>query len=138
MSDDLEISVKQEIVLLALLSGETQRSAAAAAGVREETVSRWLDDDSSFYRVYAARRAAVWQAYEARIAGMVDAALGAVESLMRGVEYHGSDDYSPSTRLEAAKVVLRMAGLLQSGPRVTAFGGGQVNIADRQINVQGE
>jgi hypothetical protein len=132
MSDIDALSPAQEVVMLALLSGESQRGAAAAGGVNEATVSRWLDDDHAFYRVYSAKRADVWQRYEGRIALLVDQALASLEFLMRGHEYTGSDDYSPSTRLAAAQTVLKMAGLLQSPTRIASFGG-QVNVAQQQI-----
>ena len=120
--------------MLALLSGETQRGAALAAGVDEATVSRWMDNDHAFYRTYAQRRADVWQRYETRIALLVDQALSSLEYLMRSEEYTGRDSYSPSTRLAAAQTVLKMAGLLQSPTRIASFGG-QVNIADKQVNI---
>lgn len=137
MSELSEIEIlnpRQEIALLALLDGETQRGAAAAAGVTEYTVSRWMDDDHMFYRTYAARRADVWQRYEARRARLLDQAFHTVEHLMLPEEYVGTANYDPNVRLGAAKLVFQLCGMLPGAPRVFAPGG-QVNVAERQINV---
>jgi hypothetical protein len=134
MSDQV-ISPQQETAMLALLSGQTQRRAAEIAGVREETVSRWLnDDEGAFVQIYAARRASVWAAYEANIAMLVPEALGAVQDLMRSETHHSEAAFNARVRLSAAETVLTMAGLLRKGARVFAPGG-QVNIGEKQVNI---
>jgi hypothetical protein len=139
MSELSEIEVlnpRQEIALLALLDGETQRGAAEAAGVSEGTVSRWMDSDHSFYRCYAQRRADIFQRYEARKVRMLDQAFATIEQLMLPEEYVGSAQYDPVVRLSAAKLVFQLNGLLPGGPRIFAPGS-QVNIGDRQVNTHG-
>ncbi len=135
--DDVLLTPQQETVMLALLSGHTQRRAAQIAGVREETVSRWIHDpEDDFIRLYAARRNSIRDAFEANIASLVPEALGAVKDLMRGEDYHAVDAYNPRVRLDAAAVVLTMAGLLKTGTRVFAPGS-QVNLGEQQVNIRG-
>lgn len=132
------LSPAQETAMLALLSGHTQRRAAQIAGVREETVSRWLaDPEDSFTRIYAARRADVWAAYDLRIARLVDLAFGSLEDLMRSEDHHDADAFSARVRLDAVELALTMAGLLRSSARVFAPGS-QVNIGEQQVNVSGD
>lgn len=138
MSDpQIVLSPQQETAILALLSGQPQRRAAEIAGVREETVSRWMnDEEGAFTRIYAARRADVWAAYESRIAEMVPLALGALLDLMRGEDHHRESAFDPRTRLRAAELVLQMAGLVgRSGARVFAPNA-QLNFAQQQVNVR--
>jgi hypothetical protein len=118
----------------AMLAGEPQRRAAALAGVREETLSRWVNDsEGQFLQVYAARRADIWKAYETQIATLVDYALGHLEQLMRGPKYSRCGDYDPRVRLAAVQIVLQMAKLLSVGTKIAAFG--QVNVGAQQIYV---
>jgi transposase-like protein len=126
VSPEVLISPRQQVVLLALLSGGTQAAAAEAAGVTPETVSRWVHNDTDFRRQYAARRRAMEQAHDAKLTKLVDRAFKTLDYLMSC-----SDDY---VRLDAAKVALKMAGLLPTGTRVASFGG-QVNIGEQQVNI---
>lgn len=136
---DVLLSPQQEAAMLALLSGHPKGRAAQIAGVRPETLSRWLSDpEDSFTRLYAQRRASVWQAFEAQIAGLVPEALGAVQDLMRGEDHHSEVAYNPRVRLDAAQLVLTMAGLLKrNGARIFAPGA-QLNVGDQQVNVAGD
>lgn len=134
---ELLLSPQQECVMLALLSGQPQKYAARLAGVTEGTVSRWLnDEESAFIQIYAQRRASVWQAFEAQIAGMVPLALAAITDLMRSEDHHSEAAFNPRVRLDAAELVLQMAGLVgRSGPRIFAPNA-QLNVGDQQVNVQ--
>ena len=132
------LSPAQEVCMIHLLSGQPKGHAARLAGVAPETLSRWLaDEESLFVRLYAQRRASVWQAYEHRIAAMVPLALGALTSLMESEDHHDAASFDPRTRLRAAEDVLQMAGLLKKGPKVFAPNA-QVNIGDQQVNVNKE
>lgn len=134
-----ELSVRQEITMLALLEGHTQRRAAELAGVNEATVSRWMDDDQMFYQTFVTRKADIYKRYESRIVRLVDHAMGAIEIALRGEEYHGpTSRWHVSDQLRAAELVLRMAGLLKQSSRVAVFGGGQLNMAQQQVNTSGD
>lgn len=126
------LSPQQEACMIHLLSGQPKGHAARLAGVAPETLSRWLaDEEGLFVRLYVARKARVWEAFEAQIASMVPLALGAITDLMRSEDHHSEASFNPRVRLEAAELVLTMAGLLRKGPRVFAPGA-QLNIAERQ------
>lgn len=137
--EDCGLSVKQEIAMLALMEGHTQRRAAEIAGVTEFTVSRWMDDDTMFYQTFVARKADIWKRYEARICALTDKALAAIEWALNSEGYHSEGSgWRVADQLRAAELVLRMSGLLRTSTRVTAFGGAQVNVGDRQINTTGD
>lgn len=123
------ITPKQEVAMLALLSGDTQRIAAMRAGVREEQISRWLHSDTAFLRLYAERRADVWRCYQAKIAQLLHTAFVNLADMM------ADQDTDPRARLGAIQTALQLGGLYQSAPRVTSFGG-QVNVAQQQVNMQ--
>jgi transposase len=123
---DTLLSPRQEAAMLALLSGANQRDAAAAAGVTEGTLSRWVNNDVEFRKLYATRRADVWKAHEEKIAYLVARALKRLDLILMCSE----DGYS----LEAVKVILKMAGLLPTGTKITSFGG-QLNIGEQQVNI---
>ncbi len=131
------LSPQQEAAMLHLLSGKPKGQAARMAGVTPETLSRWLsDEESAFVKLYASRRESVWKAFEAQIAGLVPEALGAITDLMRSEDHHSPEAYNPRVRLDAAAVVLTMAGLLKTGTRVFAPGS-QVNLGEQQVNIRG-
>lgn len=119
------LNTRQMIAMLSLLSGGTNKDAATAAGVSEGTVSRWVNNHEDFVRLYAQKRSDVWAAYEGRISYLTARALKQLDLLMMA-----GDDYA---RLEAVKVVLKIAGLLPVGTKITTFGS-QVNVADKQVN----
>jgi len=91
---------EQVEVLAHLVSGSSQRDAAAAVGVAEETISRWMHGDPLFVATLNGIRAEVWRAAVDRLRGLVGAALVTVEELMAKGE-------SESTRLRAASLVLK-------------------------------
>lgn len=128
------LSTRQQIAMLSLLAGETQRQAAQRAGVRAETVNRWANSDEQFMQLYAMRKKDVWRAFEIQIASLVPLALGAIIDLMRSEDHHAEAAYNPRVRLDAAELALTLAGLLRKGPRVFAPNA-QLNIGDKQVNV---
>lgn len=130
----IDLSPQQETAILALLSGEPQRRAAEIAGVTQETLSRWMNHDELFLKVYAGRRADVWKAHEVRLAELTGHAIATLEQLMRPVEYTGSDIYDPKVRLQAAIAVLRLTMPEKFGSRVLHIGAAQqVNVGEQQV-----
>lgn len=131
------LSTRQQIAMLSLLAGETQRQAAQRSGVRAETVNRWANSDEQFMQLYAMRKKDVWRSFEIQIASLVPLALGAIIDLMRSEDHHDEASFNPRVRLDAAELALTLAGLLKKGPRIFAPGS-QLNVGDKQVNVQGE
>lgn len=127
ISAELVLTPLQETAMLMLLSGSTQRDAAAVAGVSEFTVSRWVNTDAMFRQLYAKRRADVRAAHEAKINQIAGHALSMLDRLI-GL----GDDH---IRIDGIKIALKMAGLLPTGTRVASFGG-QINIGEQQVNMQ--
>ncbi|MBA2446911.1 MAG: hypothetical protein H0V51_02675 [Chloroflexi bacterium] len=99
-----ELTHEQQAALEALLLGQTVTAAAGIAGVARTTLHRWLRDDDTFAAAYNAHRAELRDAASARLLGLADKALAALE--------RGLDD--GDTR--AAGVVLRGLGLLSGQP----------------------
>lgn len=133
-----ELSVKQEIAMLALFEGHTQRRAAEIAGVNEATLSRWLDDDQAFYQVFVTRKSDIFKRFESRIVALADKALTAIDWALNGEAYHAKDGpWRVSDQLHAAELALKMAGLLKPANRVAVFGG-QLNMAQQQVNTTGD
>lgn len=98
------LSSEQEAVLLAMLSGKSQKEAAEAGGVAPETVSRWLAEPIGVFRdAYSARRSALWKFQESRLRTLGEKAVSVVERAM--------DSESEPVRLRAALAVLKAIGL---------------------------
>jgi len=95
---------EQEAALAALLGGQTITAAAAVAGVARSTVHRWLREDDSFAAAYNARRAELRDAAHARLLGLTDKALLALERALDEGD------------VRAAALVLRGLGLLSGEP----------------------
>lgn len=72
-----EITAKQEKAIAALIAEQTIRDAAAKSGMTEQTLFRWLKDESFNAEYMRARRDAVQQA----VARMQSATCEAVEAL---------------------------------------------------------
>jgi len=122
----------QETALRSLAGGAHVMEAAVEAGVRRETVSRWLAQED-FRAELLRRREELWAQYRDRLTEMVPTALGALDFLCRGPEYNGSEHYDPRVRLDAALAVLRISGLLpQRGPALAL----QVNVNNNERNTE--
>ena len=104
-----ELPDEQQAALTALLSGQTVTAAAAAVGVARTTLHRWLREDEAFAAAYNGRRAELRDAAHARLLGLADKALAALERALD----------EGDTR--AAAAVLRGLGLLSGAP--LAIGG---------------
>lgn len=93
---------RRELVIAALVAGESVTEAAAAAGIGATTVYRWMRD-AHFRAQLAAGRAAQWAPVARRLRAGVGRALDLIEQLMNSAETH------ESTRLRAAVAYIEMA-----------------------------
>ncbi|MBA3030869.1 MAG: hypothetical protein FP816_18925 [Desulfobacteraceae bacterium] len=98
----LILSGKKQRAVLALISEPTIQAAAAATGIGETTLYRWLHDKEFQKAFYAARREIIGQS----ITRLQQASGKAVTTL---VEIMSDQDKPASTRVTAAKTVLEMA-----------------------------
>src|SRR5688572_2426603 len=74
-----ELTDEQQAALSALVSGQPVTAAAATAGVARTTLYRWLREDDAFAAAYNGRRAELRDAAHARLLGLADKALAALE-----------------------------------------------------------
>ena len=98
---------KQVKALGLLLEGRRQREAAAAVGVSEATVSRWVNHDAEFMAALNRAKLDAWEAQRARLAGLSEKAVDALAALLTA----GSE----AAQYKAACTVLDAAGLLARG-----------------------
>jgi len=101
-------NTKQDQVITLLLSGKTQKEAAAEVGVREETVSRWVNSDAEFVSEFRARRLELWESSAQRLYFLTDKAIGVVEGLL--------ESPNEAIRLRAASLVLKAVSLFELEP----------------------
>lgn len=106
----------QETALRSLAGGAHVMEAAVEAGVRRETVSRWLAQED-FRAELLRRREEIWASYRDQLTQLTGLALDGLQRLIRGVEYNG-EHYDPRIQLDAIALVLRVSGLLpqRAGP----------------------
>jgi hypothetical protein len=97
----------QETALQALLSGATITEAAATAGVQRQTVSGWLNHDSTFIAAYNRRRQFIADEFEGQLRALGRKALKTIETALDG-----------DAALDAAKTILRAVTALSrpAGP----------------------
>jgi hypothetical protein len=88
----------REQAIVALLSEPTIRDAAAACGIGERTLHRWLTDDTTFQAEYEAARRATFQAAINRIPALAARAVDTLAALL-------GDKEPPAVRLGAARAV---------------------------------
>ncbi len=93
---------KMEAAVAALLTAPTIATAAAAVGISEQTLWRWLQNSDFQERYREAKRQAVTQA----IARLQQVSSEAVETLQQVMN---DPETSASARVSAAKIVLEMA-----------------------------
>ena len=94
-----ELSGQQVMVLFMLLSGKTQREAAAACDLNEATVSRWMHGDPAFIAAY---NDAIQSLYDSGLADLLEArrkAIGVLSDMLDRGEWR--------KRLRAAELVLK-------------------------------
>lgn len=100
----------RENAIVALLSEKTIAKAAAACGVNERTLRRWLSDDADFKAEYDAARTATFQVGMNRVQALTGRAIDALEDLLYATKY-------PAVRLGAARTVVEI-GLHQRDAEV--------------------
>jgi uncharacterized protein YggE len=96
------ITTRQEKAIIALLNEPSTKEAAAAAGVSEVTLWRWLQDDTFRAPYMQARRLAVQRAI-ARTQAVTSEAVETLREVMK------SSVAMPSARVAAAKAILDYA-----------------------------
>ena len=103
--DEIEATIngKQEKALELMLRGVKDVEVAKTIGVTRQTISNWRHYDSVFIDTLAEARRELREKHRDSINGLVDKALEVVRNAM--------DDEDTKTRLQAAKLVLSMAGL---------------------------
>jgi hypothetical protein len=79
-----DLKKSQRLALELLLLGYGDQEIAAVVGVRRETIWRWKHRDASFRAELGARRATLADAAAARMAGMLDQAVSAVQGALSG------------------------------------------------------
>lgn len=102
MTGKAKMTRKMESAVAALLTAPTIATAAAAVGISEQTLWRWLQDPDFKERYREAKREAVAQA----VARLQQVSSQAVETLWVIMT---DDEAKDSTRVTAAKAVLEMA-----------------------------
>lgn len=103
------LSPQQEQVIITLLSGSTQKEAAAAVGVAEETVSRWCNSDPEFIATLNLRRRELWESAADRLRSLTTLAIDSLTDILE----NSTDD---SVKLRAALGVLKAGALAQLAP----------------------
>src|SRR5262249_49501785 len=96
------LAAKEELAIQALLSNPTLKKAAAAAGISDTTLWRWLRKDN-FRKAYIDARRKVVQQSLARIQQLTADAPAALHSIMLDESQNGT------TRIAAAKAILEHA-----------------------------
>jgi hypothetical protein len=100
------INGKQEKALELMLRGINDNEVAKTIGVTRQTISNWRHHDTVFIDTFEEARRALREKHRDSINGLVDKAIGVLEKAM--------EDEDPKTRVQAAKLVLSMAGLKES------------------------
>ena len=91
----------REAAIVALLSSRRVPDAATAAGVSERTLRRWLASDEQFQLASAEARRAVFDRAVARLQGLTERAVDALEALL--------DMTAPAAvRLGSARLILEI------------------------------
>jgi hypothetical protein len=93
------LNPRQELALQALLTHPTQKEAAAAAGVSDATLWRYMRDEEFSRRLREARHQAVGHA-AASLQGGAGEAIAVLRDLMT------KEDAPPSARIAAARIVI--------------------------------
>jgi hypothetical protein len=101
------LTPQQEVVVLQLMGGATQRDAAERGGVTPETVSRWLHQDAQFVAELNRRRRAVWEAHADALRSLAGRAIGTLDALL------DADD--ERVQLAAAAAILKATALQNAG-----------------------
>lgn len=98
-----KISAKQDLAIVALLSGASDAEAAGRAGVSRETLNRWKNSRPAFAAELNRRRAMIWESQLEALRGLVPKAVRAIEE--------GLDAEDVRTKMRAAELVLKTVGI---------------------------
>lgn len=77
------LSVTQQLVISALLSGKTDQEAAVVAGVSRETVNRWRNHDPFFQAELNQRQQEIWESYKTGLQALIGDALRTISRAVR-------------------------------------------------------
>ena len=116
---EIAISDQQAAVIRAVVSGQSQKAAAAAVGVSEYTVSRWSNSDASYIAALNLARLDAWQEQRAELSKLLVKARQALEYVLEGSD-HGA-------MVRAAALVLEQFATPPSGP---------VTLEDAELELQ--
>src|SRR4051812_29607000 len=100
MSENVQLSTKQQKAIAALLSTKDMQSAATQAGVTDRTLRRWLDEDRDFKEALKAAEAQTIDDAVRRLVGASNSALNVLLVIMLDTKN------SASVRLRASISVL--------------------------------
>ena len=106
---EISVSDTQAAVIRLIVSGSTQKAAAAAVGVSEYTVSRWANSDAQFIAALNVARLDAWQEHRAELAKLLGKAREALEYV-----FESSGDTGAMVR--AAALVLSEFSAPPAGP----------------------
>lgn len=122
------ITPTQEVVLVELLKGLTQREAAAVGKVTPETVSRWMNNDPVFIVAYNQSRSSMLEAAVNEVLDLRKEAIKALRDLVTNV-----NPENEWIRLKAAQTVLRI-----EIPKIGSTNPGEVEkeLADREFDLK--
>lgn len=101
--EDKELSDKKGLALELVLGGMKDGEIAKRVGVSRQRVNMWRNQDEDFRALLAERRKALRERHQDELSGLVCDAIGVMREAMREGEI--------TTRLRAARAVLRMSGL---------------------------
>jgi len=77
-----ELTPTQRQVIYHLVAGDNQKTAAEAAGVVQETVSRWCNHNAQFIAALNAERMALWQDQADKLRSLLPKALEVVAAAL--------------------------------------------------------
>jgi hypothetical protein len=92
------ISAKQAVAIAAILAGASDTEAAARAGCRRETISRWRHGHAGFVAELNRRRADLWEAGRSALRSLLPRAVEAISAALEAE--------APTVRLRAAALVM--------------------------------
>ena len=116
---EIAISDQQAAVIRAVVSGQSQKAAAAAVGVSEYTVSRWANSDPAYIAALNLARLDAWQEQRAELSKLLIKARQGLEYVLEGND-HGAI-------VRAAALILEQFASSPTGP---------VTVEDAELQLQ--
>lgn len=77
------LSDKQNLAIMAIISGKTDEDAAEAAGVTRQTVNGWRNSDPAFRTALKNARAVIWQKYQRTLQEALTAAIDTINDSVK-------------------------------------------------------